>query len=59
MNATSKGSRRAPGGFSAGLRGGSGTLRIQPSEAASLKMLESSLVAQELDPKQNDDYTLL
>lgn len=66
MNATSKGSRRAPGGFSAGLRGGQGTLRIQPnveklsaSEAASLKMLESSLVAQELDPKQNDDYTLL
>ncbi len=66
MNATSKGSRRAPGGFSAGLRGGSGTLRIQPnveklspSEAASLKMLESSLVAQELDPKQNEDYTLL
>ena len=66
MNATSKGSRRAPGGFSAGLRGGSGTLRIQPnveklspSEAASLKMLESSLVAQELDPKSSDDYTLL
>ena len=66
MNATSKGSRRAPGGFSAGLRGGQGTLRIQPnveklsaSEAASLKMLESSLVAQELDPKQSDDYTLL
>ena len=66
MNATSKGSRRAPGGFSAGLRGGSGTLRIQPnveklspSEAASLKMLESSLVAQELDPKNSDDYTLL
>lgn len=66
MNATSKGSRRAPGGFSAGLRGGSGTLRIQPnveklspSEAASLKMLESSLVAQELDPKQSEDFTLL
>lgn len=66
MNATSKGSRRAPGGFSAGLRGGQGTLRIQPnveklspSEAASLKMLESSLVAQEIDPKNSDDYTLL
>jgi len=66
INATSKGSRRAPGGFSAGLRGGQGTLRIQPnveklspSEAASLKMLESSLVAQEIDPKNSDDYTLL
>lgn len=66
MNATSKGSRRAPGGFSAGLRGGQGTLRIQPnvdklspSEAAALKMLESSLVAREIDPKQDDDYTLL
>jgi len=66
MNATSKGSRRAPGGFSAGLRGGSGTLRIQPnveklapSEAAALKMLESSLAAQELDPKQSEDFTLL
>lgn len=66
MNATSKGSRRAPGGFSAGLRGGSGTLRIQPNveklapaEAASLKMLESSLIAREEDPKQSEDYTLL
>ena len=59
-------SQRAPGAFGAGLRGGSGTLRIQPnieklsaSEAASLKMLESSLIAKEQDPKQNDDYTLL
>ena len=66
MNATSKGSQRAPGAFGAGLRGGRGTLRIQPnveklspSEAASLKMLESSLVAQEIDPKNSDDYTLL
>jgi hypothetical protein len=47
-------------------QGRRGTIRIQPdveklspSEAASLKMLESSLVAQELDPKQSDDYTLL
>ena len=59
-------SKRAPGAFGAGLRGGQGTLRIQPnvdklspSEAASLKMLESSLVAQEIDPKNSDDYTLL
>lgn len=66
LNATSKGSRRAPGAFDEGLRGGKGTLRIQPnveklspSEAAALKMLESSLVAKEIDPKQNDDYTLL
>ena len=66
INATSKGSQRAPGAFGAGLRGGRGTLRIQPnveklspSEAASLKMLESSLVAQEIDPKNSDDYTLL
>jgi hypothetical protein len=59
-------SQRAPGAFGAGLRGGQGTLRIQPnveklspSEAAALKMLESSLVAKEQDPKQSDDYTLL
>ena len=66
FNATSKSPQKAGNGFSAGLRGGRGTLRIQPdiekltpSEAASLKMLESSLVAQELDPKHSDDYTLL
>ena len=66
MNATSKGSVRAPGAFKAGLGGGRGTLRIQPdisklteTEAASLKMLESSLVAKEQDPKQNDDFVLL
>jgi len=66
MNATSKGSTRAPGSFKTGLGGGRGTLRIQPdvtkltpSEAASLKMLESSLVAREEDPKQNDDFVLL
>ena len=66
MNATSKGSTRAPGAFKAGLGGGRGTLRIQPdisklteTEAASLKMLESSLVAKEQDPKQNDDFVLL
>ena len=59
-------SKRAPGAFGAGLLGAKGTIRIQPnvdklspSEAASLKMLESSLVAQELDPKNSDDYTLL
>jgi hypothetical protein len=59
-------SKRAPGAFNDGLGGGRGTIRIQPnvdklspSEAASLKMLESSLVAQELDPKNSDDYTLL
>ena len=66
MNATSKGSTRAPGAFKTGLGGGRGTLRIQPdisklteTEAASLKMLESSLVAKEQDPKQNDDFVLL
>ena len=66
FNATSKSPQKAGNGFSAGLKGGRGTLRIQPdveklsaSEAASLKMLESSLVAQELDPKNSDDYTLL
>jgi hypothetical protein len=66
FNATSKSPQQAGNGFSAGLKGGRGTLRIQPdveklsaSEAASLKMLESSLVAQELDPKNSDDYTLL
>ena len=59
-------SQRAPGAFGAGLRGSQGTLRIQPnveklsaSEAAALKMLESSLVAREEDPKQNDDFVLL
>ena len=59
-------SERAPGAFGAGLRGGQGTLRIQPnveklspSEAAALKMLESSLVAREQNPQESDDYTLL
>jgi hypothetical protein len=66
LNATSKASRPAGSGFAAGLRGGRGSLRIQPdvakllpSEAASLKMLESSLIAREEDPKGSDDYTLL
>ncbi len=59
-------SKRAPGAFGAGLRGAQGTLRIQPnveklspSEAAALKMLESSLIAKEQDPKQDDDFILL
>jgi len=59
-------SKRAPGAFGAGLRGSQGTLRIQPnieklspSEAAALKMLESSLVAREQDPKQDEDFILL
>ena len=58
--------QRAPSAFGAGLRGGQGTLRIQPnieklspSEAAALKMLEASLVARETDPKQDDEFTLL
>ena len=66
VNADSKSPQQANGAFKAGLSGGRGTLRIQPdisklteSEAASLKMLESSLVAKEQDPKQNDDFVLL
>ena len=66
FNATSKAPQGAGGAFKAGLGGGRGTLRIQPdisklteAEAASLKMLESSLVAKEQDPKQNDDFVLL
>ena len=66
MNATSKGSRRAPGAFGAGLRGGEGTLRIAPNvdkltptEAASLKMLEASLLAKEVSPSQDEDFALL
>ena len=66
MNATSKGSRRAPGAFGAGLRGGEGTLRIAPNvdkltptEAASLKMLEASLLAKEVSPSEDEDFALL
>jgi len=66
VNRSSNSVLRAPDSFKSGLRGGNGTLRIQPnveklsaSESASLKMLESSLVAREIDPKQDDDYTLL
>lgn len=66
VNADSKSPQQANGAFKAGLGGGRGTLRIQPdisklteTEAASLKMLESSLVAKEQDPKQNDDFVLL
>jgi len=66
MNATSKGSQRAPGAFGAGLRGGQGTLRIAPNvdkltatEAASLKMLEASLLAKEVSPSEDEDFALL
>ena len=65
-NVSADRSQRAPGAFGVGLNGGRGTLRIQPditkltdTEAASLKMLESSLVAKEQDPKQNDEFVLL
>ena len=59
-------SKRAPGTFGAGLRGGQGTLRIAPNvdkltatEAASLKMLEASLLAKEVSPSEDEDFALL
>ena len=59
-------SKRAPGTFGAGLRGGNGTLRIAPdmdkltaAESASLKMLEASLLAKEVSPSQDEDFALL
>ena len=55
LNASVRDNKSAGSAFNAGLRGGQGTLRIQPnieqlapSEAAALKMLESSLIAREI-----------
>ena len=66
LNATSKGSARAPRTFMDGILGGNGTGNIKPDikklraeESAALKMLESYLVGREQAPSNTEEYLLL
>ena len=66
LNATSKGSARAPRTFMDGILGGNGTGNVKPDikklraeESAALKMLESYLVGRQQAPDKSEEYLLL